>query len=91
MAKMATEGAIFDEYGNINNYDEIMERWIAEYNAVVDAYNAMSASEQKKADEDEMLKTAEKKLEERKKLMENYEDSVNQVYEQWNNILDIQN
>lgn len=91
MAKMVAEGAIFDEYGNINNYDELMNKWIAEYNAVVDAYNAMSAEEQKKADEDEMLKKAEEKLEDRKELMANYEDSVNQVYEQWNNILDIQN
>lgn len=91
MAKMTAEGATFDEYGNINNYNELMDQWIAEYNAVVEAYNAMSAEEQKKADEDEMLKKAEEKLEDRKKLMEDYEDSVNKAYEQWNNILDIQN
>ena len=51
--KKAAEAAgwLFDENGNVMNYDEFMGGQVDKYNAAIDAYNKMSAEEQEKLDE----------------------------------------
>lgn len=51
--KKAAEAAgwLFDENGNVMNYDELMSKQVDKYNSAIDAYNNMSASEQEKLDE----------------------------------------
>ena len=51
--KKAAEAAgwLFDENGNVMNYDELMGKQVDKYNAAIDAYNNMSAGEQEKLDE----------------------------------------
>ena len=51
--KEAAEAAgwLFDENGNVMNYDEFMGGQGDKYNSAIDAYNKMSASEQEKIDE----------------------------------------
>ena len=52
--KKAAEAAgwLFDENGNVMNYDELMSRQVDKYNSAIDAYNNMSAGEQEKLDEE---------------------------------------
>lgn len=89
--RLAEFGVTFDEMGNINNYDEVMEAAVAEYNAFVDRYNAMSADEQKTSDENEEQKKAEEKLENLKEYIDDYEESINNIYDLENQILETQN
>ena len=51
--KKAAEAAgwLFDENGNVMNYDEFMGKQVDKYNSAIDAYNKMSAGEQEKLDE----------------------------------------
>lgn len=87
--RVASLGATFDEFGNIENYDEVMDNIIGKYNEFVDRYNAMSASEQEAAEEE---KTEwDEWYDEKKKWIENYEDTVATIYEQQNNLLEAQN
>lgn len=87
--RVASLGATFDEFGNIKNYDQVMDNIIGKYNEFVDRYNAMSASEQEAAEEE---KTKwDEWYEEKKKWIENYEETVSTIYEQQNNLLEAQN
>ena len=87
--RVASLGAVFDEFGNIENYDQVMDNIIGKYNEFVDKYNAMSASEQEQAEEE---KTKwDEWYEEKKKWIENYEETVSTIYEQQNNLLEAQN
>ena len=87
--RVASLGAVFDEFGNIENYDQVMDNIIGKYNEFVDRYNAMSASEQEQAEEE---KTKwDEWYEEKKKWIENYEETVSTIYEQQNNLLEAQN
>lgn len=87
--RVASLGATFDEFGNIENYDEVMDNIIGKYNEFVDRYNAMSASEQEAAEEE---KTKwDEWYDEKKKWIENYEETVSTIYEQQNNLLEAQN
>ena len=87
--RVASLGATFDEFGNIENYDQVMNNIIGKYNEFVDRYNAMSASEQEAAEEE---KTKwDEWYEEKKKWIENYEETVSTIYEQQNNLLEAQN
>ena len=87
--RVASLGATFDEFGNIENYDQVMDNIIGKYNEFVDRYNAMSASEQEAAEEE---KTKwDEWYEEKKKWIENYEETVSTIYEQQNNLLEAQN
>ena len=43
-------GWIFDENGNVMNYDELMGSKVDEYNAAIDAYNDMSGEAQEELD-----------------------------------------
>lgn len=87
--RVASLGATFDEFGNIENYDQVMDNIIGKYNEFVDRYNAMSASEQEAAEEE---KTKwDEWYDEKKKWIENYEETVSTIYEQQNNLLEAQN
>ena len=74
-ARIAAQGATFDEYGNISNYTELMQQHIDAYNAAVAAYNA---SEQSDADK-EAMEAADKA----------YQDFMDQLsqYEETNDLL----
>ena len=74
-ARVAAQGATFDEYGNISNYTELMQQHIDAYNAAVATYNA---SEQSDADK-EAMEAADKA----------YQDFMDQLsqYEETNDLL----
>ena len=74
-ARIAAQGATFDEYGNISNYTELMQQYIDAYNAAVAIYNA---SEQSDSDK-EAMEAAEKA----------YQDFMDQLsqYEETNDLL----
>lgn len=74
-ARIAAQGATFDEYGNISNYTELMQQHIDAYNAAVATYNA---SEQSDTDK-EAMDAAEKA----------YQDFMDQLsqYEETNDLL----
>lgn len=74
-ARIAAQGATFDEYGNISNYTDLMQQHIDAYNAAVAAYNA---SEQSDADK-EAMEAADKA----------YQDFIDQLsqYEETNDLL----
>lgn len=74
-ARIAAQGATFDEYGNISNYTELMQQHIDAYNAAVATYNA---SEQSDADK-EAMEAADKA----------YQDFIDQLsqYEETNDLL----
>ena len=74
-ARIAAQGATFDEYGNISNYTELMQQHIDAYNAAISTYNA---SEQSDADK-EAMEAADKA----------YQDFMDQLsqYEETNDLL----
>lgn len=74
-ARIAAQGATFDEYGNISNYTELMQQHIDAYNAAVAAYNASGQSDSDK----EAMEAAEKA----------YQDFMDQLsqYEETNDLL----
>ena len=74
-ARIAAQGATFDEYGNISNYTDLMQQHINAYNAAVATYNA---SEQSDADK-EAMEAADKA----------YQDFIDQLsqYEETNDLL----
>ena len=74
-ARIAAQGATFDEYGNISNYTELMQQHIDAYNAAIATYNA---SEQSDADK-EAMEAADKA----------YQDFMDQLsqYEETNDLL----
>lgn len=74
-ARIAAQGATFDEYGNISNYTDLMQQHIDTYNAAVAAYNASGQSDSDK----EIMEAAEKA----------YQDFIDQLsqYEETNDLL----
>ena len=74
-ARIAAQGATFDEYGNISNYTDLMQQHINAYNAAVAAYNASGQSDSDK----EAMEAAEKA----------YQDFMDQLsqYEETNDLL----
>lgn len=74
-ARIAAQGATFDEYGNISNYTELMQQHIDAYNAAVATYNAGGQSDSDK----EAMEAAEKA----------YQDFMDQLsqYEETNDLL----
>lgn len=87
--RVVSLGAIFDEYGNIANYDEVMDNILNKYNAFVDKYNAMTAKQQEDVAEEK--EDWDEWYEEKKKWIETYEETVQTIYEQQNNLLEAQN
>jgi len=86
-AAIAALGATFNDDGTIANYVQIMNNWLDELDAAYDRYN-MSAQEEadKKA-----LEAAEKEYEERKKILEQYETTLDLAQNEYNNLLEMQN
>ena len=84
--QLAAAGATFNDDGTIN-YDEFMDKIIAEYNAAVDEYNN-SAQE---AGDELKLNAAEERYEALKKLLEEYEEDLDLVDDLNNDILETQN
>ena len=74
-ARIAAQGATFDEYGNISNYTDLMQQHIDAYNAAVAAYNASGQNDSDK----EAMEAAEKA----------YQDFMDQLsqYEETNDLL----
>ena len=87
--RVASLGATFDEYGNIENYDEVMMNIINKYNEFVDRYNNMTAAEQETAKDEK--EDWDEWYDEKTKWIENYEDTISTIYEQQNNLLEAQN
>ena len=87
--RVVSLGAVFDEYGNIANYDEVMDNILNKYNAFVDKYNAMTAKQQEDVAEEK--EDWDEWYEEKKKWIETYEETVQTIYEQQNNLLEAQN
>ena len=86
-AAIAALGAVFNDDGTIANYEQVMNAWLDELDAAYDRYN-MSAQED--ADK-EALEAAEKEYEERKKILEQYEETLDLAANEYNNLLEIQN
>lgn len=83
---LSSYGATFNEDGTIN-YDEYMDRILADYNAAVDRYNS-SAQE---AGDELALKKAEEIYNEAKKAMEDYEEDMEKLNEAQEQMLENQN
>ena len=82
--RMISLGATFDAFGNISNYEEVMNGILDQYNAFIDKYNAGKADDDAKEEWDEWY-------EEKTKWIENYEETIDTLYEQQNNLLEAQN
>ena len=80
-------GVTFDKDGNINNYDEIVGKWVDEYNAAVNKFNTSGQSES----DEKALEEAEKLYEERIKLLEQYEETLDLKQDEELARLEIQN
>lgn len=89
--RVVSLGAIFDEYGNIANYDQVMQNILDAYNAFIDEYNAMDADTQQSEEVEQRKEDWDKWYDEKKKWIENYEETVQTIYEQNNNLLEAQN
>ena len=75
----------FDKFGNVENYDAIIEHAVAEYNAAVDAYNQVAhaegvAEEDVKLAED-IFKQAEMQYELTMEALQQYEETNNKFQE----------
>ena len=71
-SKLQAAGAVIGENGVIENYDALMEQWIDEYNAAVDAWNNSDQDE----DDEEDFEEAEQLYEDRLQLIEDYEEAL---------------
>lgn len=83
-AAIAGYGAIFDELGNIANYDQLMGAYVAQYNEGVAKYNAGEI-------EDEQFEAYEKQYENFKKALDQYEETNNLLQEEGEKLTDIIN
>ena len=79
-------GATFNEDGTIN-YEEYMDKILAQYNAAVDRYNSSAQN----AGDELALKEAEEVYNEAKKAMEDYEEDMSKLNEAQENMLENQN
>lgn len=77
----------FDEHGNLVNYDSIVSAAVARYNAAVEYYNGLSASEQTAAAKD-MLHEAELQYESLMELIQQYEETNNLYQDKLEEILE---
>ena len=82
----------FDKYGNVENYDAIIEHAVAEYNAAVDAYNQVAhaegvAEEDVKLAED-IFKQAEMQYKLTMEALQQYEETNNKFQEKVEEIRD---
>lgn len=85
-ARIAAQGATFDEYGNISNYTDLMQQHIDAYNAAVAAYNASGQSDADK----EAMETAEKAYQDFMDQLSQYEETNNLLQEKLDELIEAQ-
>lgn len=85
-ARIAAQGATFDEYGNISNYTELMQQHIDAYNAAVAIYNA---SEQSDSDK-EAMEAADKAYQDFMDQLSQYEETNDLLQEKLNELIEAQ-
>lgn len=85
-ARIAAQGATFDEYGNISNYTELMQQHIDAYNAAVAAYNASSQSDSDK----EAMEAADKAYQDFMDQLSQYEETNNLLQEKLDELIEAQ-
>lgn len=82
-------GGVFDEDGNLANYEAVMDGILAKYNDFIDRYNAASAEEQ-----EEMAEEKEKMDEwyaDQLEFIEQYAETLGIINEKENELLELQN
>ena len=82
-------GGVFDEDGNLANYEAVMDGILAKYNAFIDRYNAATAEEQ-----EEMAEEKEEMDEwyaDQLKFIEQYAETLGIINEKENELLELQN
>ena len=85
-ARIAAQGATFDEYGNISNYTALMQQHIDAYNAAVAAYNASSQSDSDK----EAMEAADKAYQDFMDQLSQYEETNNLLQEKLDELIEAQ-
>ena len=85
-ARIAAQGATFDEYGNISNYTDLMQQHINAYNAAVAAYNASGQSDSDK----EAMEAAEKAYQDFMDQLSQYEETNNLLQEKLDELIEAQ-
>lgn len=85
-ARIAAQGATFDEYGNISNYTDLMQQHIDAYNAAVAAYNASGQSDSDK----EAMEAADKAYQDFMDQLSQYEETNNLLQEKLDELIEAQ-
>lgn len=85
-ARIAAQGATFDEYGNISNYTELMQQHIDAYNTAVAAYNASGQSDSDK----EAMEAADKAYQDFMDQLSQYEETNNLLQEKLDELIEAQ-
>lgn len=85
-ARIAAQGATFDEYGNISNYTDLMQQHIDAYNAAVAAYNASGQSDSDK----EAMEAADKVYQDFMDQLSQYEETNNLLQEKLDELIEAQ-
>lgn len=85
-ARIAAQGATFDEYGNISNYTDLMQQHIDAYNAAVAAYNVSSQSDSDK----EAMEAADKAYQDFMDQLSQYEETNNLLQEKLDELIEAQ-
>lgn len=85
-ARIAAQGATFDEYGNISNYTDLMQQHIDAYNAAVTAYNASGQSDSDK----EAMEAADKAYQDFMDQLSQYEETNNLLQEKLDELIEAQ-
>lgn len=85
-ARIAAQGATFDEYGNISNYTALMQQHIDAYNAAVATYNA---SEQNDSDK-EAMEAADKAYQDFMDQLSQYEETNDLLQEKLDELIEAQ-
>ena len=85
-ARVAAQGATFDEYGNISNYTDLMQQHIDAYNAAVAAYNASGQSDSDK----EAMEAADKAYQDFMDQLSQYEETNNLLQEKLDELIEAQ-
>lgn len=85
-ARIAAQGATFDEYGNISNYTDLMQQHIDAYNAAVAAYNVSGQSDSDK----EAMEAADKAYQDFMDQLSQYEETNDLLQEKLDELIEAQ-
>lgn len=85
-ARIAAQGATFDEYGNISNYTDLIQQHIDAYNVAVAAYNASGQNDSDK----EAMEAAEKAYQDFMDQLSQYEETNNLLQEKLDELIEAQ-